>query len=74
VNSINREKLLSGAVFGDPDKGEYIYLPGGEIGSDRPLCVLEQTDKKRDVSLEDAAAAIDRLQLRQLPLLPFGRI
>lgn len=42
MSKITQEKLLAGIIFGDNDNEEYIYLPGGEVGSEAPLCVLER--------------------------------
>ena len=40
MSKVTQEKLLAGIIFGDNDNEEYIYLPGGEVGSEAPLCVL----------------------------------
>ena len=42
MSKVTQEKLLAGIIFGDTDNEEYIYLPGGEVGSEAPLCVLER--------------------------------
>ena len=34
MSKITQEKLLAGIIFGDNDNEEYIYLPGGEVGSE----------------------------------------
>ena len=47
MSQIAQKHLLAGIIFGDAETGEYIYLPGGEVGTDRPLCVLNTTVKKR---------------------------
>ena len=37
MSKITQEKLLAGIIFGDNDNEEYIYLPGGEVGSGSTL-------------------------------------
>lgn len=37
MSKVISEKLLAGIIFGDTDNNEYIYLPGGEVGTDNPL-------------------------------------
>ena len=41
MSQIAKKHLLAGSIFGDPETGEYIYLPGGEVGVREPLCVFE---------------------------------
>ena len=41
MSKILAEQLLAGIILGDNDNQEYIYLPGGEVGSDTPCCVFE---------------------------------
>lgn len=64
MSKITQEKLLAGIIFGDNDNEEYIYLPGGEVGSEAPLCVLERGDSREDLPLEEAAQQVHRLALR----------
>ena len=64
MSKLITEKLLAGIIFGDNDNNEYIYLPGGEVGSERPLCVLERGDFREDLPLEKAAQMVNRLALR----------
>lgn len=63
MSKITAEQLLAGIIFGDSDNNEYLYLPGGEVGSEHPFCVLEQQGARRDVSLEEAVRLVQRLQL-----------
>ena len=49
MSKITQEKLLAGIIFGDNDNEEYIYLPGGEVGSEAPLCVLERGGSREDL-------------------------
>lgn len=65
MSKVTKEKLLAGFIFGDNDNNEYIYLPGGEVGSEHPLCVLERGDAREDLSLEEAAQMVHRLALRE---------
>ena len=64
MSKITKEKLLAGIIFGDNENKEYIYLPGGEVGSENPLCVLERGDFREDLPLEQAAQMVHRLALR----------
>lgn len=61
---VTKEQLLAGYIFGDSDNSEYIYLPGGEIGSNSPLCVLERNSSYEDLPIDEAAHMIHRLSLR----------
>lgn len=64
MSKIITEQLLAGIIFGDTDNKEYIYLPGGEVGSDYPLCILEQGSSREDLELEEASRLVGRLALR----------
>lgn len=64
MSKITKEKLLAGYIFGDNNNNEYIYLPGGEVGSDNPICVLERSDFREDLTLDEAAHMVQRLSLR----------
>lgn len=64
MSKVISEKLLAGFIFGDPDNREYIYLPGGEVGSDAPYCVLERGGASEDLPLAEAAQMVQRLALR----------
>ena len=50
MSQIAQKHLLAGIIFGDSETGEYIYLPGGEVGADNPLCVFEHDGTKEDVT------------------------
>lgn len=73
MSKINKEKLLAGYVFGDIENDEYIYLPGSEIGSEAPMCVLEKQGSREDISLEEASDLVNHLSLRAVkhPLMGF---
>lgn len=47
MSKILAEQLLAGIILGDNDNQEYIYLPGGEVGSDTPCCVFESKSGDR---------------------------
>ncbi|MDD4601036.1 hypothetical protein SDC9_05909 [bioreactor metagenome] len=64
MSKILNEQLEVGIIFGDTRANEYIYMPGGEIGADHPLCVIERANSRHDISIEDAVALILRLGLR----------
>lgn len=47
MSQIAKNHLLAGIIFGDTKTQEYIYLPGGEVGTESPVCVFEHNGKKR---------------------------
>lgn len=64
MSKVTAEQLLSGIVFGDTDNDEYIYLPGGEVGSEDPFCVMERQGSTADLPLAEAVHMVQRLQLK----------
>ena len=64
MSKVISERLLAGIVFGDLDNKEFIYLPGGEVGTENPICVFEHFDLSDDVPLEEASEMVLRLALR----------
>jgi hypothetical protein len=44
--------LKAGIIFGDSETQEYIYMPGGEVGIENPICILERNSKRRDITLK----------------------
>ena len=66
MSQIAKKHLLAGIIFGDAETGEYIYLPGGEVGTDQPLCVFEHDGQKEDVDLDRAGYLVDHLTLKKL--------
>lgn len=73
MSQIAQKHLLAGIIFGDNETGEYIYLPGGEVGTDNPLCVFEHDGAKDDVSLEEAGYLVDHLTLKPCAHPTLGR-
>ena len=71
MSKIVAEHIKAGFIFGDIIADEYVYLPGGEIGVDEPLCVLETPHGRRDISLSEAVSLISKLSLKPVrhPLL-----
>ena len=47
MSKILAEQLLAGIILGDNDNQEYIYLPGGEVGSDTPCLSLKASPDDR---------------------------
>ena len=43
MSKILADRLLAGIILGDNDNQEYIYLPGGEVGSDTPVSYTHLT-------------------------------
>lgn len=73
MSQIAQKHLLAGIIFGDAETGKYIYLPGGEVGADTPLCVFEHDGTKEDVTLEEAGYLVDHLTLKQCAHPSLGR-
>ena len=46
MSKILAEQLLAGIILADNDNREYIYLPGGEVGSEDPHCVFEKNGER----------------------------
>ena len=47
MSKILAEQLLAGIILGDNDNQEYIYLPGGEVGSVLPAVSLKTSPDVR---------------------------
>ena len=73
MSKVISEKLLAGIVFGDIDNNEYIYLPGGEVGSERPLCIIERKGTTEDLELEEASEMVLHLSLKPTKHPVFGK-
>lgn len=73
MSKVIAEKLLAGYIFGDEENEEYIYLPGGEVGAERPICVLEQPAGQQDLPLDEAARLVEHLSLRPCSHPVLGR-
>lgn len=46
MSKILAEQLLAGIILADNDNREYIYLPGGEVGSEDPHCIFEKNGER----------------------------
>lgn len=73
MSKIMAEQLLAGVIFGDNENNEFIYLPGGEIGSENPYCVFEKNGLTKDLPLEDAVSLVKRLHLKPASHPVFGK-
>jgi hypothetical protein len=65
MSQIAKKHLQAGIIFGDHDTEEYIYMPGGEVGTDNPMCVLERNGDRQDISLEEAGHLVEHLTLKK---------
>lgn len=65
MSRLHKEHLQAGFIYGDPTNEEYIYLPPGEVGTDHPLAVLENSKGRTDISLDQATQLIDKLTLKR---------
>lgn len=72
MSQITAGHLKAGIIFGDHATGEYIYLPGGEVGVNEPLCVLETSRGLQDLPLAAAAAMVQTLSLKPVTHPRFG--
>ena len=61
---ITETELKTGVVFGDRENQEYVYMPGSEIGLEKPMCVYENCGKRLDVDLPEALRLIRVRSLR----------
>lgn len=73
MSKILAEQLLAGIILGDNDNQEYIYLPGGEVGSDSPCCIFESKAGRQDLPLEEAIEQVKRLHLKPVAHPEMGR-
>lgn len=73
MSKILAEQLLAGIILGDTDNQEYIYLPGGEVGSDNPCCVFENKTDMQDLPLDAAVEKAKRLHLKPVVHPKFGQ-
>ena len=58
------EALRAGRVFGDTGTDEYVYMPAGEIGAEKALCVYEAAERREDVTMDEALRLIRVRSLR----------
>ncbi|MEG6584287.1 hypothetical protein [Dendrosporobacter sp. 1207_IL3150] len=66
MSVIVASQLKAGVIFGDNDTQEYVYMPGGEIGVDNPICVLETAADRQDIEIDLAVSMVLRLHLRPI--------
>ena len=64
MSKIICEQLQAGIIFGDCAEEEYIYLPGGEIGVEQPMCRFESKSRQEDLPIADAVDMVLRLSLK----------
>ena len=70
---IAETELRIGVIFGDIETGEYVYMPGSEIGMDSPMCVYEEKGMRRDVDMGEALRLIRVRALRHVKHPVLGR-
>lgn len=58
------EELKAGRILGDNDNNEYVYMPGGEVGAERPMCIFEKGNDKTDLPLSEAVELVKHLSLK----------
>lgn len=64
MSKIMSEQLKAGIILGDHANNEYIYMPGGEVGTDEPFCVFEKASLREDLPLEAAVSLAQKLHLK----------
>lgn len=64
MSVIIKEQLQAGIIFGDNNAGEYIYLPGGEVGVENPICRFESPKGCDDIPIIAAVELVLRLSLK----------
>ena len=69
---ITETELKTGVVFGDRENQEYVYMPGSEIGLEKPMCVYENCGKRLDVDLPEALRLIRVRSLKHVKHPVFG--
>ncbi|MFA7068907.1 MAG: hypothetical protein WC127_08070 [Acidaminococcaceae bacterium] len=73
MSVIMTEQLKAGIILGDNENGEYIYMPGSEIGAENPMCIFEKGDHREDLHLEEAVALAKRLSLTPVKHPKYGK-
>ena len=65
MSQIAKKHRLAGIIFGDRENNEYIYLPGGEVGTDKPMCIYEHDGQRDDIDLDEAGYLVEHLILKK---------
>lgn len=73
MSVIMAEELKAGVILGDRENGQYLYMPGSEIGSDDPMCIFEEAGSKTDLHLQEAVELAKRLTLKPTVHPVFGK-
>lgn len=64
MRTLAEAELRDGVIYGDNLNCEYVYMPASEIGVDTPICVLETSSEKIDISMEEALKIIVKRSLK----------
>lgn len=64
MRTMTESELRAGIIFGDNASGEYVYMPGSELGTDEPLCVYEYGFCRDDISMKAAQDIVRRRSLK----------
>ncbi|MDD3396177.1 MAG: hypothetical protein PHQ45_03030 [Acidaminococcaceae bacterium] len=73
MSCIMAEELQAGIILGDNKNKEYVYMPGGEVGTDSPMCTFEKNGNKTDLPLADAVELAKRLSLKPVKHPQLGK-
>lgn len=64
MRTLAEAELRDGVIYGDNVNYEYVYMPASEIGVENPICVLETSQEKMDISMEEALKIIVKRSLK----------
>ena len=53
MHKFAESKLMAGFIYGEPAPEEYVYLPGSEGGTNKPVLIYECKKKRQDISIEN---------------------
>lgn len=64
MRTLIEAELRDGVIYGDNLNGEYVYMPASEIGMENPVCILETTKGRQDVTMAEALKIVARRSLK----------
>lgn len=64
MRTLAEAELRDGVIYGDNPNCEYVYMPASEIGVENPICVLETSQEKIDISMDEALKIIVKRSLK----------
>ena len=64
MRTMTESELRAGIIFGDNVNGEYVYMPGSELGMAEPVCIYEYESQRDDISMKEAQDIVRRRSLK----------